>query len=262
MILLLGGTSETAPIASSLAGRDFRVLVSTATEVPLDIGENQNISKKTGRLSQEEIGLIIEKGDIRAIVDATHPYAQTITKLARAAATDAGIPFFRFSRPGVSRLTGRVHLAENHALAAKIAFGFGRPVFVTTGSRNLAPYADKAGETGISLIVRVLPALESVQACERAGILSMNIIAGKGPFSLEENIKAIKKYGIGVLVTKDSGEAGGTLQKLEAARMNNCEIVLVARPGCEADCGTVWSDVAKLVDAVSELLTKKELTRP
>ena len=148
-----------------------------------------------------------------------------------------------------------MHLAENHALAAKIAFGFGRSVFVTTGSRNLEPYADKAVETGISLIVRVLPALESVQACERVGISSMNIIAGKGPFSLEENIKAIKRHGIGVLVTKDSGEAGGTLQKLEAARMNNCEIVLVARPGYEADCGTVWSDVTKLVDAVSELLT-------
>ena len=256
MILLLGGTSETAPIASLLADRDFRVLVSSATEIPFDIGNNQNISKKTGRLSQEEIEVIIEKRDIKAIVDATHPYAQTITKLAWTAAKDAGIPFFRFSRPGVSRLTGRVHLAENHGLAAKIAFGFGHPVFVTTGSRNLAPYADKARETGIPLIVRVLPAHESVQACEQAGIPSMNIITGKGPFSLKENIKTIKRHGIGVLVTKDSGEAGGTIQKLEAARMNNCEIVLVARPGYEADCGTVWSDVKKLVEAVSQTVKK------
>jgi len=38
----------------------------------------------------------------------------------------------------------RVPLAKDHALAAKIAFGFGRPGFVTTGSRNLAVLTTRA----------------------------------------------------------------------------------------------------------------------
>jgi precorrin-6A/cobalt-precorrin-6A reductase len=61
----------------------------------------------------------------------------------------------------------RVHLAEDHASAAKIAFRFGRPVLLTTGSRNLAPYADQARATGIPLMVRALPIPESLETCEK-----------------------------------------------------------------------------------------------
>lgn len=38
MILLLGGTSDTAPIARGLAAVGLPVLVSTATDIDLDVG--------------------------------------------------------------------------------------------------------------------------------------------------------------------------------------------------------------------------------
>ena len=255
MILLLGGTSETAPIASLMASKGFRVLVSTATNVSLGIEINQQISIRGGGLNEEKMRLIVKQNHIKAIVDATHPYAGSITQLAQRMAEDEGIPFFRFSRPGVSELVGRVHLAEDHIAAAKIAFGFRRPVFVTTGSRNLAPYTDEAHKTGMPLIVRVLPTVESINACEEVGIPSRNIIVGKGPFSLEDNLKAIRKHNIGILVTKDSGKAGGVPQKLEAARTKNCEVVLVARPAYKKDYGTEWSDIPEMVNGISEVLT-------
>jgi precorrin-6A/cobalt-precorrin-6A reductase len=262
MILLLGGTSETAPIASSLTKKGFLVLVSTATETPLDLGTDERISRRSGPLGEEELRrLIAERGDIEAIVDATHPYAGTITRLARAAAGSAGVPFFRFSRPGVIEPDERVHLAEDHASAAKIAFGLGRPVLLTTGSRNLAPYADEARATGIPLLVRALPVPESREACEKAGIPPGNVITGRGPFTLEENLEVIRKHEIGVLVTKDSGKAGGVAQKLEAARMVNCEVIVVARPDSVAECGTVWSDITEMVAAISELLTSRSSAR-
>jgi precorrin-6A/cobalt-precorrin-6A reductase len=163
-------------------------------------------------------------------------------------------PVFRFSRPGVIKPDERVHLAGDHASAAKIAFRFGRPVLLTTGSRNLAPYADEARVTGIPLIVRALPIPESLEACEKAGIPPGRVITGKGPFTLEENLDVIRKHKIGVLVTKDSGQAGGVAQKLGAARMANCEVVVVARPDADAECGNVWSDIAELVDAISKSL--------
>jgi precorrin-6A/cobalt-precorrin-6A reductase len=169
----------------------------------------------------------------------------------------AAIPFFRFSRPGVIEPGERVHLAEDHASAAKMAFGFGRPVLLTTGSRNLAPYADEARATGIPLIVRALPIPESLDACEKAGIRPSSVITGRGPFTLEENLEVIRKHQIGVLVTKDSGKGGGVAQKLEAARISNCEVVVVARPDSDAECGTVWSDITELVDAISEVVTSK-----
>jgi precorrin-6A/cobalt-precorrin-6A reductase len=171
------------------------------------------------------------------------------------AAASAAIPFFRFSRPGAIEPDERVHLAEDHAMAAKIAFGFGRPVLLTTGSRNLAPYADEARATGIPLIVRALPSPESLEACTQAGIPPGRVITGRGPFTLEENLDVIRKHKIGVLVTKDSGQAGGVAQKLGAARMANCEVVVVARPDADAECGNVWSDITEMADAISEVLT-------
>jgi precorrin-6A/cobalt-precorrin-6A reductase len=258
MILLLGGTSETAPIASSLTKKGFLVLVSTATETPLDLGLDDRISRRSGPLGEEELRrLIAERGDIEAVVDATHPYAGTITRLARAAAASAGIPFFRFSRPGTIEPGERVHLAEDHASAAKIAFGFGRPVLLTTGSRNLASYADQSRAAGIPLIVRALPIPESREACEKAGIPPSRVVTGRGPFTLRENLEVIRKHKIGVLVTKDSGKAGGVAQKLEAARMANCEVVVVARPDADGECGPVWSDITEMVEAISEVLRKK-----
>jgi precorrin-6A/cobalt-precorrin-6A reductase len=62
----------------------------------------------------------------------------------------------------------------------------------------------------------------------------------------------IRKHKICVLVTKDSGGAGGVAQKLEATRMSNCEIVVVARPDSDAQSGRVWSDVTEMVEAMPD----------
>ena len=52
MILLIGGTSETAPLASGLAGVGYEVLVSTATDSRLNVGDHPRISRRAGRLDK------------------------------------------------------------------------------------------------------------------------------------------------------------------------------------------------------------------
>lgn len=102
---------------------------------------------------------------------------------------------------------------------------------------------------------------ESREACEKAGILPSRVITGRGPFTLEENMDVIRKHRVRVLVTKDRGKAGDGPQKLEAARITNCEVIVVARPDSDAECGTVWSDITEMVDAISELLTSQSSAR-
>ncbi len=75
MILLIGGTSETAPLASGLAAAGYEVLVSMATDVPLAIEEHPRIRRRTGRLDEEGLVALAKEKGIRAIVDAAHPYA-------------------------------------------------------------------------------------------------------------------------------------------------------------------------------------------
>jgi precorrin-6x reductase len=294
MILLIGGTSETAPLASGLAEAGYAILVSTATDAPLAIGDHPRISRRAGRLDEEGMVALGKENGIRAIVDAAHPYAEVAHEAAHNAAKRLGIPCLVFRRPeALTPESGRrpdavpvdgaapilkkgfpgssaetasipsidapfkvaghrrnysvesrtsanpchikasgnpVRFAADHDEAAEMAFAEGRPVFLTTGARNLAPYAEAARRTGVPLAIRILDAPELPASCRAAGIPEDRIIAGRGPFSVQENLAAIRRFDIGVIVTKESGRAGGFDAKLAAAQQANCRLIVLRRP--------------------------------
>ena len=295
MILLIGGTSETAPLASGLAAAGYEVLVSTATAAPLAIGDHPRISRRSGRLDEEGLVTLGKERGIRAIVDAAHPYAVAAHAAAANAARRLGIPCLVFRRPetltpdndrcsdaipidgaasahdesvpsspaehpasagaGGRKASGTpVRFAADHAEAAAMAFALGRPVLLTTGSRNLAPYAEAARRTGVPLAVRVLDAPESLAACRTAGIPEERIIAGRGPFSVEENLTAIRRFGIGVIVTKESGRAGGFDAKLAAAHQATGHVIVIRRPETP-DTQLTFDNPAALIAALQDLIS-------
>jgi precorrin-6x reductase len=319
MILLIGGTSETARLADGLAAAGYAVLVSTATDVPLAVGGHPRISRRTGRLDEAGLAALVREKGIQAIVDAAHPYAgelhATVQRVVRRlsipcltlrrpeavaeegirrtgtaeadadeSGSDGGAPAEGRRRPGShpTRSSGagkgaerndaaageaahgaspavpipergpggrRIAFAADHGQAARLAFADGRPVLLTTGSRNLLPYAEQALLTGVPLAVRVLDTPESLAACRSAGIAADRIIAGRGPFSLAENLAAIGRFGIGVLVTKESGSAGGFQEKLAAAEAAGCRVIVIRRPAIAA-AGPVFTSPAGLIAAL------------
>jgi precorrin-6A/cobalt-precorrin-6A reductase len=249
MILLLGGTSDTAPIAMRIAQSGYRVLVSKATEIPLETGNHPNIEVRSGSLDLRRLSELIDQCGIRAIVDATHPYAVTIRRLASRAAQDKGIAHLSFVRPpSVSSATPGVQFAADHSAAALLAFGYGRPVLLTTGTRNLTPYVEQSRRSRFPLIVRVLDRPESQIACRQAGIPPEQVIAARGPFSVEENRRHMREFRIGVLVTKDSGTAGGVEEKLQAAQAEGCRVIVVARPVLGRE--QVFTEIEALLAAI------------
>jgi precorrin-6A/cobalt-precorrin-6A reductase len=309
MILLIGGTSETASLAAGLAETGYTVLVSTATAASLDIGDHPRISRRAGRLDEEGMVSLGKEKGIRAIVDAAHPYAEAVHTAAHDAAGRLGIPYLLFRRPemltperdrspGAAEAHGKgfpgssaerdtvpqlatplpfsvrppvvagtpffnadpaetahgpVRFAADHAEAAEMAFSFGRPVLLTTGSRNLAPYAEAARRTGVPFAVRVLDIPESLAACRAAAIPEDRIIAGRGPFSVTDNLAAIHRFGIGVIVTKESGRAGGIDAKLAAARQAKCRLIVLRRPAMPA-AGPVFDHPLHLISCLAGLV--------
>jgi precorrin-6A/cobalt-precorrin-6A reductase len=256
LILLIGGTSETAPLAAALAGAGYAVLVSTATAAPLEIGADSRIRRRAGRLDATGLATLARDEGIRAIVDAAHPYAVAAHVAAREAAEGLGIPCLTLRRPAalsVDPHAPQIRLAADHSEAARIACAAGRAVLLTTGSRNLDPYAEESRRTGVPLAVRVLDAPESLAACAAAGIPADRVIAARGPFSTAENRAAIDRFGIGVVVTKESGQAGGLAAKLAAARASDCLVVLIRRPSLPA-AGPSFSEPAALVAALRRLV--------
>ena len=65
---------------------------------------------------------------------------------------------------------------------------------------------------------------------EDAAFPSKNIIAMQGPFSLEMNIATIKYCNADVIITKQSGTAGGYDEKIQASISCNISCVVIKRP--------------------------------
>lgn len=252
MILLLAGASETGEIASALAETGFNVTVSTATGFPIEIASSDKISRRVGSLTDQEMIAICDELGVSAVVDATHPYAVEAQKNARTTASHLGIPYFRYNRPPVIHEYADIHLVDSHEQAAQKAVSFHCPVLLTSGTRNLRPYVDQARRERVELYVRALDCQESRVALASHGIADSNSEFGVGPFSVTDNTKLIKKFGIGVLVTKDGGIAGGLPEKLEAARLMNCEVVMIARPKTQSEGS--YGQIALLIDAVKSRL--------
>ena len=255
MILLLGGTSDAAPIALGLADAGYRVLVSQATDVAMETPPHGNIETRCGPLDEAGLAALVDRRAVRAIVDATHPYAVAAHAAAGRVADDKQIPCLRFLRPAaVANSSPGVELVANHAAAAAAAFGRGRPVLLTSGTRNLSVYVEQSRRTGQALTVRVLDHPQSLDACRRAGIRREQIIAGRGPFSVDDNRRHIRDCRAGALVTKDGGAAGGTAEKLQAARAEGCDVVVIARPALDGRPG--FSDVGALLAALAAALAR------
>ena len=69
----------------------------------------------------------------------------------------------------------------------------------------------------------------------------------KGAASLEENIELIEKYDAGVMITKESGEIGGVIEKIQAANEKDVAVVMIQRPKIdELNKNDIVSDLDEL----------------
>ncbi|WP_321367754.1 precorrin-6A reductase [uncultured Desulfuromusa sp.] len=252
MILLFGGTSETEALATALANLNVAVLVSTATDVPLKTGAENHplIKRRCGRLRETDMRDLIMRRGIRLIVNAGHPYADELHQTIAAVVRKTGILCFRFQRQETLVDGEHIYRVGDHQAAAELAFSFVRPVLLTIGSRHLGPYVAVAKKTQIPLFVRILPHRESIEACRASGLSDASCIYARGPFGEEENSKLIRRFGIGVLVSKDSGTAGGVPEKIAAATNADCAVVLLGRPAVDACEWVNFRTLSSLVEGV------------
>jgi precorrin-6A/cobalt-precorrin-6A reductase len=256
MILLLGGTGESAAVAEGIAEAGYEVLVSAATEVPLNSGSHANLHRRSGRLNEEGMLELVRGQHIQAIVDVTHPYAAEVRATAAHVAERMHIPYLTYVRPKSMCPGNGVRSVSTHEEAAQAAFVTGKPVLLTIGSKHVAPYVNEARRKNALLVARVLDHADSVRACLDVGLPEHCIVTGRGPFTMEQNRALLRQFEIGVIVTKDSGDRGGVREKLEAARLENCNVVVVERPELPATqaCASLPDLIGKLRQSLLELV--------
>ena len=158
------------------------------------------------------------------VVDATHPFAAQISANALAASELTQAPLLRLQRPGWTASVGDRWLrVPDLAAAADLLPTVGRRPLLTTGRQDLSAFT---AHPACSLLDLVARCVEPPELPLPAGT---RVLLDRGPYTLAGERALLRKLGIDVLVTKDSG-GEATRPKLDAARELGLPVVLVDRP--------------------------------
>ncbi|AQT79803.1 cobalt-precorrin-6A reductase [Mycolicibacterium litorale] len=238
-ILLLGGTGEARALATKLHPDDD-VISSLAGRVPdpaLPVGP----VRVGGFGGVDGLQEWLRTNHIGAVVDATHPFAATMTAHAAQACATLGLPHLVLARPAWD--PGDAIMVASDTEAARVV-GDNRysRVFLSTGRSGVAPFT---GSDAWFLIRVVTPPDPEVLPRKHEVLLS------RGPYTYSGELKLLQDNRIDVLVTKNSG-GELTRAKLAAADALDVPIVMIDRPPLPAGVATV-STVGQAVDWVRSL---------
>lgn len=233
MILVFSGTLDGKELVYKLLANGFSVTASTATEYGKSLyDEHDRLDVYSHRLNKDEMVRFIKEQNPKTIIDTSHPYAIELRTTIVEAVKELGsnIPLLRYEREEAlpRNVVDSIISVDSYEEAAKQASLLEGNVLLTTGSKTLDIFAKSIDVN--RLIPRILPKWEQVRICEELGVKPSNIIAIQGPFSKELNIELIDKYNAKIMITKESGNVGGTLDKVEAAMERGLRVILIKRP--------------------------------
>lgn len=230
-VVVIAGTIDARQIIGELKKLNISVAATVATTFGSELlSEYAGVTVFEGKLNLEEMINLIRKLDARYLVDASHPYAGNVSVNAIAACRAVGIPYLRFERDECRFEYSNVTRVKDFIEAAQVVASYKGNIFLTVGSNNLEIFIKSIPDFRDRLYVRVLPDSKVLIKCEQVGLSAKNIIAMKGPFTEAMNIEMFKACNAAVIVTKDSGEAGGADEKVIAAEKFCIPVIIVERP--------------------------------
>jgi precorrin-6A/cobalt-precorrin-6A reductase len=225
-LLLLGGTAE----ARELAGRlhpDVQVISSLAGRVPdpaLPVGE----VRIGGFGGVEGLRRWLRDADVDAVVDATHPFAATITASAAQVCADLGLPHLLLARPAWPAGDAIVVGSDRDAAATVVQQHLSR-VFLTTGRTGVGAFAD----VDAWFLIRAVTAPD-------ADLLPVRheVVLSRGPYRYDDEVLLMRTHRVDAVVTKNSG-GDMTRPKIDAAATLGIPVVMVDRPPLPPGVATV-----------------------
>ena len=163
---------------------------------------------------------------------------------------DLEIPCIRYERS--STLIGDELCGDSIEKVTTLALKHGKRILLATGSHQVAEFLRQDRHRQADWFVRCAPTSESLRELEQAGVPLSQICAQQGPFSVEENHRLLERWKIEVLVTKDSGKAGGYLEKYQAAKALGIPLIVLQRP--RVHVAQSYSDISALLQRIQQVM--------
>ncbi len=182
-LLIFSGTTEGRLLAGRLCRAGHQVTISVATEYGKQLTDFETDGRVwTGRLDREEMERKLQEEAFDAVIDATHPYARQATENIRLACKAQNAPYYRLKRREITA-EGAVYVSSAEEAVQYLEQTSGK-ILLTTGTKELSIYASLSGFSD-RVYARVLPCVESIEACRDCGLKGGHIIAMQGSFSEE-----------------------------------------------------------------------------
>ena len=204
-ICVFGGTPEGRELVEFLNAQPCEVTACVATEYGQALlPEAERLTVSARRLPADEIKALLTDRHFALVIDATHPYAASITKSIARACAETGVERWRLLR-GASDAPEDAVFVESTEKAIEFLDQTEGNILLTTGSKELKAYS-QIKDFAERVYARVLPLDASLALCREAGVQPSHILAMQGPFSEEMDTAMLRAVSAKWLVTKDGGD--------------------------------------------------------
>jgi len=248
-VLVIAGTTDAKAVIEKLLEMNYEIAVSVTTRMGCGmLDEFKHLDIYQGKMNKEQITNLLKKIKPRCLIDASNPFSGEITRNAMNACKIQEIPYMRFEREKLSYDDPNIVKVKNYWEACEELLTCEGNILLTLGSNKIEIFT-KIPDYEKRVFLRVLPDWKVLCKCENLGFNPKNIIAIKGPYNESLNVELFKYCKASVLVTKESGNMGGVVDKINAANKLGMKIILVDR--LEENCANKSSSIEDIIKFVS-----------
>lgn len=192
-------------------------------------GDSQEVQlvhgvRLTGAMQEEDMVAFCREHDIRLVVDATHPFAQVLHRNVVSLASQIKVPIIRYDRIYPAHdgdlvwckdYEDAIHQLEEHGIDRLLAL---------TGTNTISKLQCywQAHECWF----RILNRTQSQAAAQAAGFPLDHLVY----YEKDDTATLLKRLQPQAILTKESGQSGGFIEKVEAARRAGVKVFVVERP--------------------------------
>ncbi|MFK8185369.1 MAG: precorrin-6A/cobalt-precorrin-6A reductase [Phormidesmis sp.] len=260
-VWLIGGTSESAELAVTLAAQGIPFVVTVTTETARQLYA-ETTQVVIGTLTLTQMAKFVRQQDVVCIVDASHPFARVVSEGAIAIATQRVSATGPIEKPidwpventteketavSLSREIAYLRYERNQILPdnqSPVSIDTSlktllncpqlhhQRILFTLGYQSLLTYTDELSRLRqkSKLFARILPSQVAISAALAAGFSSKEIVALRPPISLALEKALWQQWAISMVVAKASGHAGGEAIKRQVAAELGVHLRLLERP--------------------------------
>ena len=172
-ICIFAGTTEARRLVELLSTQPVSVTACVATEYGETLlPEGGNVTVRSGRIPVDGIIQMLSDTKFDLVIDATHPYAASITESVARACAETGTEYLRLLREESDKVSDFTYVLNAEAAALFLSKTDGN-ILLTTGSKDLKTYS-KVKDFTDRAYARVLPLDASLALCREAGVYNIN----------------------------------------------------------------------------------------